>query len=181
MVEPLEEEFEKFYSALGRITFAWATIDSILDYANHTIYHRYGGKEIEPVLPHSSLEMKIAFLLKCLRGTSHLDDARKKIGIEMGEKLIHMRDERHWMIHGACTGMEGETIRLIRTRLKLKKEERRNVTLTQLADFFDRSMVVAMGLSLFVGINLGKIPPEKLQELLGPFTVELGSPLKGGE
>jgi hypothetical protein len=67
---------EKLYTALGRVTHAWGLIDLALDFCNLNLYHKHGGKAIEPNFPRTALNKKIAFFRDCLNSIPALAPAK---------------------------------------------------------------------------------------------------------
>ena len=44
--EPFPKSLEPLYSALGKVVYAYAYLENIIDASVLTVYHKYGGKSI---------------------------------------------------------------------------------------------------------------------------------------
>lgn len=171
-------ESDRIFTALGKITFAWSSIDTLLDFVNDSLYHEFGGKELAPVLPHTSLEMKIEFFRRCVTDSPILEDSKRAIGIDFAKKLSQMADRRHWMVHGISVAIEGEKITFFRARIKRRLIERRDWTLAELDEFYGESVTLGFGLGLFFALNLSKMPAEEQDDYFRTLMEECGAILE---
>lgn len=172
---------EKLFTALGKITYAWSTIDTFLDYANFALHHEFGGKEIEPNLPHTSLEMKIEYFRRIVCESPALTDSKRTAGIDMAAKLATMADRRHWMIHGMSSENDGETVTFLRSRLRLKQHQTRKWSFAEMEEFYEQSVTLGFGLALFISFNLGIMPRDQHGKFLRALTEECRATIEFGE
>jgi hypothetical protein len=171
--EPFLPEMEKLFSILGRITYIWAHIDVSLDFCNFLLYHKHGGKSIDPEMPRSSLKRKRQFFRKCVTqldlGTDHKD-----YGLHIADEISALSDDRHWMIHGAVGRPENETTyRLMRSMLAVGPEEHREITDDELRLFLRRSLILSANVGMFGMCWLREPTADELDEMFGKSGIKL--------
>jgi len=98
------EDLEPLYSALGKIVYAWAYLENIIDICVDIVYHVYGGNSIahRQEIPRS-LRMKIDFLKNSFKTITQLNQYKTK-GLALIHSVIPLSNQRHDMIHSICHG-----------------------------------------------------------------------------
>jgi hypothetical protein len=98
------EDYEPLYSALGKIVYAWAYLENIIDICVDIVYHVYGGNSIahRQEIPRS-LRIKIDFLKKSLKTITQLKQYKTE-GLALINRVTPLSNLRHDMIHSICYG-----------------------------------------------------------------------------
>lgn len=93
------ESLEPLYSALGKVVYAWAYVEHLIDSCVSIVYHSYDGKPIafRQEIPRS-LSNKINLLKKAFQTIDKL--AKYQIeGLTLINRVSSLSDQRHNMIH----------------------------------------------------------------------------------
>jgi hypothetical protein len=93
------KSLEPLYGAMGKVVYAWAYLEHIIDTCVLGVYHFYDGKAIAPKqqIPRS-FNMKIEFLKKSLKTINKLDQKRSE-GLALINRVIPLSKQRHDMMH----------------------------------------------------------------------------------
>src|SRR5260370_17953927 len=104
---------ERFFAAMGRITFLWAGIESSLDICIAYIHQDLGGSAIDPVPPYA-LKRKISYLRKAARTFPALAKG-KDAWLSVLARVQKESRTRHTIVHSfAVTEMQDGTIGMVR-------------------------------------------------------------------
>lgn len=101
----LPNENIPYLTALGRFTQRWSFTEKALDICNLVLFYRGGGKEINPTVPRTALEMKVSFFREC---HLQLPDVVKERGLKVADEFSRLRDMRHALIHGTTFSLEAD-------------------------------------------------------------------------
>jgi hypothetical protein len=124
---------EQFFAAVGRLTVAWALLESPIDAMVHIIHQRVGGHDIEREPPWG-ISKKLKFLRRCFRRIERLrpkTDEAIKLLLAIGP----VADIRHDIIHGTVGPIPSKPQQQVRfsilTRGDAKPKVRVLVTTTE--------------------------------------------------
>jgi hypothetical protein len=93
------EPQDHFYHAVGRLTIAWAYLETGLDMAMAVIHHQLGGSgAIEPMMPYA-LQRKIRYLRKAFTKIPELAQWKDEF-LAIADEITAASDKRHDLIHG---------------------------------------------------------------------------------
>ena len=120
------QRVDELCNAVGRVTLAWAAIDSQFDVLNLGLKNDFGGHPNWRELPRTRLSSK----LKCARACfSYIEavSAFKQRALEIIDDIDLLSEERHWIIHGLANNITLPTIMLTRIHLERAKYEEREI------------------------------------------------------
>lgn len=105
---------DSFYLALGKIAYAWALVENILDDCIATVFHDYNGKiyaykQLAPV----SLSNKLDCLKKALRKEPKLLSIQPE-GLALIKRITELAKDRHEIIHSAFDKIKFEKLNPLR-------------------------------------------------------------------
>jgi hypothetical protein len=157
--------FDKLCLALGRVTLAWAQIDTALDYCSLLLRDKYGGHAKWRELPRTRLNQKIKFLRDCMNDNPSLATAKAE-GLAIAADIETASEERHWLVHGA-TFVLGEGGLLRQTRNKMTAPEisqERETSVEDIHRFHEASLTLAERLTMFLLRTLLRISQDEINE-----------------
>jgi hypothetical protein len=96
-----DSDDESFYTAVGHLAVAWASLEMLLDMLVITIHHALGGKDFEAVEPWA-LKRKIKYVRLCCEKIHRLEPYKQQL-LPLMDKLTTASDTRHKIIHGRIT------------------------------------------------------------------------------
>lgn len=91
---------DEFLTALGRATYAWAYLETVIDSLVAVTFHSFGGQSIHPEIP-KALSRKLEYLKDCSKLPA-LKKHRFAI-LALKDAVNDMKELRHDVIHGAVS------------------------------------------------------------------------------
>jgi HAMP domain-containing protein len=136
MVKPFVVD-DSFFIAVGKITIAWALIETPLDAIVAIIFTRTGAKDFEREIPRA-FEKKARFVKRAASQCAELSKYSIAI-VDLAARARALSDARHRLIHGVVdnfTPVEGDTI-LIHKITYAPQEHRVETHRTSLSEIAD--------------------------------------------